>query len=304
MSKKNIILLMFTAVVLFFSCYFLVTKTVIPKLRGDSGFDTSYDSGGSWDSGSSWNSSSSYDSGSSWNGGDSSSSDSSGGDMAVLIFIIIVIVLVIVIIKNPSKTNYLNSNFVNSSSFNAIIKLDHNKELSMSLLKNNGLNYESLIEKLYEIYIDTQIAWMNFDYDKLKENLTDELYNQYVMQLDTLKVKNEKNIMSDFELKDIMFTNLITNNNTRKIIIELLVEFYDYIEKSGKVVRGTNNRKVIQHYEMVFVLDTKENKKCPSCGQDISNLSDNECPSCHSKIALQNNNWKLSKKESIEQSLE
>ena len=41
---------------------------------------------------------------------------------------------------------------------------------------------------------------MEFDYNKLKEILSDELYNPYEVDLEVLKTKNQKNIMKDFEL--------------------------------------------------------------------------------------------------------
>ena len=57
-----------------------------------------------------------------------------------------------------------------------------------------GMPLEEFKALVFEKYKDIQIAWMNFDYNTLRSKLTDELYNQYAMQLDTMKVKNEQNI--------------------------------------------------------------------------------------------------------------
>lgn len=52
----------------------------------------------------------------------------------------------------------------------------------------------------YHIYRQLQVAWMNFDYDKIKELVSDEMYNMYVNQLETLKVKNQKNMMEEINM--------------------------------------------------------------------------------------------------------
>ena len=62
------------------------------------------------------------------------------------------------------------------------------------------LNVDEFLKNTYELYIDVQNAWMNFDYDKLRSLLSDELYNTYSSQLKVLSRKKQKNIMSDFKL--------------------------------------------------------------------------------------------------------
>ena len=388
MKKKSILILIFVSILLFTSCYLLATKVVMPKLRGDSGFDTSYDSGGSWDS----DSSSSYDSGSSYDYGssndysyDSYSSGSSGGGSSyrgdysmssssydttsaiiglIVTGVIFLIFIIFLISKNgiigffkivlqliyelitmailfavyilimyliykkiglfalPASPFVFFAYVIIIISFLSVFKRKNknklvlNKKIEKTLNKNFSIsgiilpklisdyNVDKFLADRYNDYLDIQNAWMNFDYDKLKEKLTDELYNQYVMQLDTMKVKNERNVMSNFDFKDSMLVYEKSENGSVYITMELIVGFYDYIEKNGKVIRGTKSKKVMQHYEMVFVMDSSKDIKCPRCGHDISGIKDNMCPSCHSNIMLQNNDWKLCKKRSVEQGYE
>ena len=410
MNKKKIFLLIFGCVVLFISCYFLTSNVVTTKLRGDSGFDTSYDSGGSsWDSGSSWSSSSGNSSSGSYSGSDGQGGDEffdfirdypvfsriyifgfivsliyilfmfykknkkNSGPGFILIFMFIIIVfytlsgvifpLVFALIFNflnpelaDKITRFIMKNMIKILAILILILLllilysiinyniisiilsciifvtitvliqmhvDEKKEKArkfkpkskvISLSRHKGLNNANInipnfdkdkfIEDRYNDYIKIQNAWMNFDYDTLKEKLTDELYNQYVMQLDTLKIKNEKNVMSDFVYVDSMITKISEVNGVLQVTTEMIVEFIDYIcDENGKILRGSKYAKVTQHYEMVFVMDKNSISKCPNCGTDISEF-DNICPSCHSNIPLRNNVWKLSKKESIEQTIE
>lgn len=87
---------------------------------------------------------------------------------------------------------------------------------------------------------------MEFDYDKLKELLTDELYNTYEMDLEVLKTKNPKNIMKDFELVNIKMISLEESNDIyiAKVIME--VKFIDYVENKDShiILRGGATKKV------------------------------------------------------------
>ena len=290
--KRKKVLNILLVVLIVFSSVLLVYKYA-PKVKADSGFDSSYDSGSSWDSGSSdWGSSSS-----SWGSsysGSSSSSSSSGGLLSFTTIIAIMIVIAIIMAKNKG-------NISNVSNFS----LDHRKEVSddeVSKLIPN-FNKEEFLKARYNDYLEIQRAWTDFDYDTIRSMVTDELYNQYEMQLDTLKVKNEKNVMSDFVYKDAMITNINSENNKITVTIELICSFYDYIEKNGSVTRGTKATKITQHYEMKFVanLSNKKKDKCPNCGAKLENSASQKCEYCGSIVSNVSDKWVLSKKESKRQ---
>lgn len=53
------------------------------------------------------------------------------------------------------------------------------------------------------MFIHIEESFMNFDYDRLRVLLTDELYNMYYNWLESLKLKDERKIMSDFTIRGI-----------------------------------------------------------------------------------------------------
>ena len=115
-----------------------------------------------------------------------------------------------------------------------------------------------LLEEAYEIFIETQIAWMSFDYDKLREVTTDELYNTYYNQLQPLKLKEQINVMHDFELVRYEVVEKINGTSGTTVKVELEVKFYDYISNSkGACIRGNQDRKVHMLYDLTYVY--KEN---------------------------------------------
>lgn len=291
-------------ILLLLSSSLFIFKEISPKvLKGDSGFDTSYDSGSSYSSGSS-SYNSSYGSGSSSSGGSNlslkdiySAPNTFHNVLAKIFYTLMYLIFgsiffgpLIAIIYIFVKYNKNNS----KEDYDTFILLDEDVKKYIP-----NYNKEKFMNDRFEDYVKVQNAWMTFDYDVLRSMLTDELYNQYVMQLDTLKVKNEKNVMSDFVYKDGYVTNIKSENNTLIITLELEVEFYDYIEKDGKVVRGSKKRKITQHYGMTFVCNISEKlDKCPNCGAKLNNNASNKCESCGSIVTGLSDKWVLSKKES------
>ena len=150
----------------------------------DSGFDTSYDSGGSYSS----SSSSSYSHSSSYN--HSSSSSASAGEIFLEVIEVLCIWLIIVGIyylcakiqdKHDKKQLEKRKN-----EFNSLYKI--NKKVSEDEF-SKYIKKESMADFVFERfkdYVDIQNAWMEFDYDVLSNKTTNELYNQYLMQLETL----------------------------------------------------------------------------------------------------------------------
>ena len=310
MSKKMKIGIVFLIPLLF------VLLISVKDVSADSGWDTDYDSGGSWDSDydydSSWDndhdsySDRRYNSRSSYN---SESHSSSSSDINEFYFILVAIGFIFLqwVIKN-----YINDLKISRerrklhSEDDEIYKYLATKEITNeeanSVIPN--FNMEEFKNKSYEIFIDVQKAWMYFEYDKLKELLTDELYNRYLMNLEALKVKNQRNVMSDFENISIKLIGVKKENNQYIATVLLNTKFYDYIEdKSGRVVRGNSHNKINNIYILTFVKSVNEikNNTCPKCGADVSGNVTGICDYCKTKITFNEYDWVMSEKKKISQ---
>ena len=258
---------------------------IIPAVNADSGFDSSYDAGSP-----------------------SGSYGSTGDGSLDLIFTIIellfylppwlsipvligIVVCVILSVKSSEKKQRNN------------MKLNHSKEISLEQVNNilKDFEKEKFLQDRYQDYLDIQNAWMNFDYEKLRAKVTDELYNQYEMQLQTLKVKNEQNIMESFDYIDSIITGITEENNQITVTTELLVAFYDYITKDHQIVRGSKTKKIYIHYELAYVCNKTTPDICPNCGAKLTDKASQRCDYCGSMIAQVSKDWVLSKKEAKEQ---
>ena len=261
----------------------------ITKVDADSGFDSSYDSGGS-----SWGGSSdSWDSSSSWDSSDSSSGSGKPASLTSLMIVVVLFIVVFVIENEISKLKTEKKQIIKSKDMDLdlISKIDPN--LNLYEFKNEAFN----------IYKDVQEAWMNLDDGKIRTLTTDELYNMYSMQLDTLRVKNEKNIMKEINLVTASLTNLKIENNIETATVIMIVNCYDYIvDSQNKVVRGNDKNKIEITYELTYIKSVGEKvNKCPNCGAEINDDNSTTCEYCRAIITRNTSKWVLSKKQSLNQ---
>lgn len=272
---------------------FVNKKVVI----ADSGFDSSYDSGGS-----SWSSSSSDYSSSSWSSDYSSSSggggSSSPGEFFATLVIFGIIVVIVIISNGKNKGPNTTQPVANQNDGHVVNKV---KQYIPNFDKATFLN------EGYDIYVAVQNAWMNFKLDDVKNVLTDEMFNMYESQLATLEVKGEQNIMKDFVRRNAFLKDVVEQNGNITITACYVIEFYDYIveKSSGKVLRGTSSRKVRITYDMKFrktINDKSVLTNCPNCGAKLEEMNGaGTCKYCGSKIVYENSKWVLTDKKNIGQ---
>ena len=247
-------------------------------IKADSGWDTDYDSG--WSSSSDWGSSSSW------------TSSSSGGSWVTLLIVIGIIIVVIV----ENKVNEKNKDvaYQQQKIYPSVPEEEIRKYIS-------DFNKELFLNNAYDIFVNIQNAWTNFDYDSLRKYLSDELFNTYKSQLRVLNAKKQKNMMHDFVRYNMDITSINNIDNKTALTVELIVSFYDYVvDKDNNVVRGTSSRKITNHYELTFICSKNTNKKankCPNCNAPLENIASNVCPYCNSNIVSEHYDWILSKKE-------
>ena len=140
-------------------------------IKADSGWDTDYDFGGSSD----WGSSSSY---SSYDYSYGSSSYSDGdAEFSLLYFVLIVGGLIVfgaidAYIIEPIDAR-IRKRFKKSKR-NKINSYNKYNDITEEEAAKYGINLKEFKIDMFNKYVEIQNAWSEFDYDKLKELLTDE----------------------------------------------------------------------------------------------------------------------------------
>lgn len=129
------------------------------------------------------------------------------------------------------------------------IEISHNDPL----LEKKVLNDKEEIQiKAFNLIKEIKIAKMNLDIDKIKNIATNNVYNLYEAQIETLKNKQQKNIVSQIKYIKSYITN--TANNEQTINLRVVIECFDYaIDNKNNIVKGKYNRKVLQTYEIEMI---------------------------------------------------
>lgn len=311
MKKKKIILKILAVLVMILSITFFIGDFG-DKSNADAGYHSSY-SGGSSSSSSSSSHSSSSSSSSSRRSSSSSSSRSSyssgssgnisGSELVGIIIFIIIIIIISLATRNGSK--HIETSF-NSKPTYSNIRIANNQNAINEIKKYlPQFNTNEFLTNGYNVFVRIEEAWMNFDLEKVRDCITDEMLNMYESQLTSMEMKGEQNIMKGFKLLNSAITEAKKQNNILEIKTKYDVEFYDYIidKNTNKVVRGDSNRKIRMLYEFTFIKDIENVKldKCPNCGASINMNSAGICEYCNSKLVDDSKNWVMSKKISLSQ---
>ena len=305
-----------TVILIIFATSFVFCE-LEDKSNADAGYHSSYSGGKSSSSSKSSSSKSSSSkssssksrssSSSSKSRSSSSSSNSSSGEtvslgesfLALLVigvmYIFVPAIIIIVVIALSKNKKLKNNNRIvvtnNEQAINEIKKYIPSFDANKFLL--NG----------YGIFVRIEEAWMNFDLEKVRDCITDEMFNMYESQLTSMEMNGEQNIMKDFRLLNSAITQASKQNNMLQVKTRYTVEFYDYIinRNTKAVVRGNSNRKIRMVYEFTFIKDIENKKldKCPNCGAEININSAGICEYCNSKLVDDSKDWVMSKKVSL-----
>jgi predicted lipid-binding transport protein (Tim44 family) len=302
--KKNLKILAIVASII---CMSVFIWNYTDKSHADAGYHSSYSSGGSSShssSSSSSHSSSSHSSSSSssHSSSNSSSSDTLGGVGSAVVIIIFIMIVILVTISEKINKKSVNSNN-NIENRNDINIKNNNQAINEIKKYIPTFNASQFLSNGYNIFVRIEEAWMNFDLEKVRDCITDEMFNMYESQLTSMEMKGEQNIMKDFKLLNSAITDAKKQNNMLEVKTKYVIEFYDYIvnKDTQKVVRGNSNRKIKMVYEFTFIADVENAKldKCPNCGAPLDINAAGICPYCQSKIVDDSKNWVMSKKVSL-----
>lgn len=197
-----------------------------------------------------------------------------------------------VICSNP---NYLVSEY-DSDRHNSYESMQEILKIDPKLTENN------IVDKTFKLYEELQYAWSNFDYDKMRTLVSDELYNNYRMQLRTLNVKKQRNVMEDISFVRGAIKHYELTESSINISVELVVEQNDYIvDDIGNIVKGD---KIKDHntYELLITRAISKHKEnCPNCGAELRDEASQTCSHCGASLITLSKDFVIAKKRILKQ---
>lgn len=144
---------------------------------------------------------------------------------------------------------------------NSKIKKKLKKRLLSAKEKDKKFNEEEFNKEAFNIYKDLQIAWMNFDLDKIKELVSEEIYTKYEKQLEQLKKDKQKNMMEEIEYKSGKLLDIQIKDDIETVVCEIKVKCLDYIiDEKENVIKGKKTKKRNYTYNLTFNTKIKNKK--------------------------------------------
>ena len=268
------------------------TINVSSVVKADIGFDGDYDSG--YDSGGGYGGWYDDDDDDDYYYGGYHSSNSSGGSsgsappevVALAVFITLLPPIIILLVTHFSS------------------KRKH-RPRTPDLIDTRGMEVDDdLNMQVYLMYKELNDAWMKKDLEPIRHLLTDEMYNMYLMQLDTLIEQNQTNIMKDylFVSGHVYSRRKYKGKETTVMIFRIKCRDYIIDDTTNKVIRGKEKDIIDYTYEFKLVRNVEAKEiVCPSCGYMIQNKEGVVCPHCSSVVHTNTNTWRLADKRVLRQ---
>ena len=122
---------------------------------------------------------------------------------------------------------------------------------------DNNINKEQIKKETFLLYKKYEIAKSKFDYNTLKEILTEELYKEEELKLKEIKENKQKLVATNIKQQEVKVLSIKKKDDIETINIYLYVSQYDYvIDNKKKVVRGTGDTE----YQIEYRLTLERNK--------------------------------------------
>ena len=153
----------------------------------------------------------------------------------------------------------------------------------------------SLINSLFNDFVDIHKSLMLFDYDSLKDKCSDELYSSYKSDLKVSNMRKEQFITNDYKL---VSGNIDEIRKDKKYIVVKLFLHVSYRKcvintTNNKTIYGDENEYIHDQYFLEFIISNNHgNIKCPSCGSIIKN-NEKKCSYCKTIINSNYGNFVL-----------
>lgn len=112
---------------------------------------------------------------------------------------------------------------------------------------------EQLLQDTFDLYKRQEVSKSKFDYDTLKELLTDNLYKEEEQKLKQLKANKQKLVATNIKLQDIKILRITNKKETELIDFYLHVSEYNYvIDNKKNIIRGTDKAEYQIEYKLTI----------------------------------------------------
>lgn len=179
-----------------------------------------------------------------------------------------------------------------------------------------GFSEADITEKVSNLYVTLQNAWMNRDLEPLRPFLTDELFEKSDKQVQAMKQAHRTNHVEQISVLSAVIRGFIPDDVNDNLIVQLNTRIIDYTtdDSTGQIISGSNTAEKFMEYEWklirkkgVVTPDSSDESKdvktanCPNCGAPIDIAHSARCAYCGSVLHASEYSWVLSDIKGISQ---
>lgn len=158
-----------------------------------------------------------------------------------LLEIILIVGLIYLIFKLLSKKKEEPAYATGTTLSPSISQIDNSSQTSSDIY----INEELIINLARNIFYDIQKAWSEGDLSKVKNFLTERMYNYLDNQLQELKSKGLINVIQDPKIDNIEIVHVEEEGNNKVVIVKIDAHMVDYIvDKDRNIIEGNKNNTV------------------------------------------------------------
>lgn len=287
---------------------FLLFSLTSAVYAWDYGGDTDWggDSGGDWGGGDSgW-------SNSDWDSDESTIYIGSGGGVVLGVVAVVAVVIIVVIGNRKGKgTGGSVSRAPMHMSDTSNVNL-HN----LALLRESdpAFSEAAMLSKVEHLFISSQIAYAEQDYEPMRPFLSNAIYEQHVKQIEEKKAMGNRNVVSEMAVLQSKLENYSQDGHAEYLDVWLRVKYKSYIGKISNpevLVSGSKTKTFYLDFRWQFIrsagaktdtaTDAVKTGECPNCGAPVNMNQSGKCEYCGCVISTTEYDWVLSKIDALQQ---
>ncbi len=190
-------------------------------------------------------------------------------------------------IKKDSNINY---SFDEVSNYSAITSKDPN------------FNEDEFLERAKKAFVIVQEGWSKRDLSKAEAFLADGTYEQFQIQINTMKADHEIDLMKNINIEKAVIVRLSSKAGYDSLAVQFTVKAVNYRvdDRNNKLKNGSMSpEKFTEIWTFMRRTGTKTIKNgliegyCPNCGSKIEGARLSKCPSCSSLLRSGQHDWIL-----------
>ena len=192
--------------------------------------------------------------------------------------------------KVPKQNNNADYSFTEVSDYSSITS------------KDPDFNKGAFLERAKKAFVIVQEGWSNRDLSKAEAFLADGTYEQFQIQINTMKAEHEIDVMKDINIEKAVIVRLSSKAGYDSLSVQFKVKAANYRvdDRNNNLKNGTI---VPEEFTEIWTFMRRTGSKtikngliegyCPNCGAQVKGARLSKCPSCSALLRSGQHDWIL-----------